>query len=99
MNISIVLSVQLASEVPAMTINRLNQETLDDLNDWATDNWSNSAYWIIPNLQQIANEMLIEHSVFPGREQLSRAVYVPIMSYDGPTGEVEIIQIQPKYSN
>ena len=97
MKLTINFSVN-ADDVIPFTIERMDQPTIDDLNDWATDNWSNSAYWIIPNLQEIANEMLIEHEVFPGREQLSRTLYVPIKSYDGLTGEVELIKIQPKYS-
>ena len=56
---------------------------LQQVTEWAEDNWSNSAYWIIPN---IMNAIITERKA---------RIIVPIRSYDGLTGDTETISLAP----
>lgn len=56
---------------------------LQQVTEWAEYNWCNSAYWIIPN---VMNAIITERKA---------QIIIPIMSHDGPTGQLETITLAP----
>lgn len=59
-----------------------NGEELETIvTDWANYNYANSSVWLIPNIM---------HAIIAGK---STTWIVPIMSYDGPTGDVERVSL------
>lgn len=73
--------------VEPLTVDRIlpnnGDVILQQVTDWAEYNWTNSAYWIIPNIMQ---------AIISERPA---TFIVPIMSYNGPTGDIETITTAP----
>lgn len=81
----------------AITVRPLNtREAMDalmeELKEWAKDQYTNSWYWIAPNVHLALCQMqtLVDMGEMPN----GRSVIVPIMNYDGLTGEEEWIKCE-----
>lgn len=68
-------------QIPAISP-RNEEEVRETVTQWAEYNYANSSVWLIPNVMQ---------AIVSGT---STKWIVPIMSYDGPTGEVEHVELE-----